>query len=121
MIKYPLEKVIGVLREVSKKFILTEKIELKKIKFSKSKQYYLVTLRDDSQHIIPQEIINTYIENFGEKGGLEIAGHLRHDVELEQSAFDASAASNEDYWDGNINDVIDYLNEKKEDGYTFPF
>ena len=114
MLKYPLEKVIGVLKEISKKFILTKTIEIKKIKFVKSKEYYLVILSDDSQHIITQELINTYIESFGEKGGLEIAGHLRHSVELEQSVFQGSESGTEEYWDGDMNDVIDYLHQKEE-------
>jgi len=70
--------------------------ELRKIKYIRSKQYYLVTLSDNSQHIVAQELINTYIESFGEKGGLEIAGHLRHSVELEQSAFQGSESATDE-------------------------
>lgn len=115
MIVYSLEKVVRVLQEISKKFVLTEMIELKRVKYVKAKQHYLVTLRDESQHIVPQEFINTYIESFGEKGGLSIAGHLRHPIDLEQSVSQESHSDTGEYWQGDMNDVIDYLHEKKED------
>lgn len=115
MIAYPLEKVIGVLKEISKKFILTQSIELKKIKYIPSKQLYIVTDKEDTQHGIPQELINGYIESFGEKCGLEIAGNLRHSIELEQSIYSESGAGPEEFWNGDMNDVYDYLKQKEDD------
>lgn len=114
MLKYPLEKVIAAIREVCTKFILTQSLELKRIKYIPSRQLYIITVADESQRSIPQELINMYIENFGEKGGLEIAGHLRHSIELEESIFERGGATSEEFWDGDMNDVIDYLDQKEK-------
>jgi len=116
MIDYSLEMVVRVLKEVCKKFALTKDIHIREVKYDKEKLYYLITLNDNTQRILPQELINQYIESFSERGGLEIAGHLRHDIELEQSAFSGKGPGpdSDETWDGDVQDAIDYINEKEE-------
>lgn len=112
MITYRLEMVENAIKEVCKKFEMTKSMTIKKIKYISKKKCYLVMLDDDSKHIIMKEFINKYIESFGTEGEREIARGLVHSIELEESAFQPGAPDLGDYWDGNIHDVIDYLDEQ---------
>ena len=117
MITYKIEMIEEALKEICKKFTLTKNLQIKKIKLEKEDLQYRITLLDDSQHTVKQELLNQYIETFGDKGGLEIAGCLMHSIEQEESAFSSGDSDSDETWDGDIQDAIDYVNkQKKEDG-----
>ena len=115
MITYKIEMIAEALKEICRKFVLTRTVTLKHIEYVPAKNSYKIITQDGSKHIIEKKLINQYIESLGDKGGLEIAGLLLHSVELEESAFKKSSASeSEDFWDGDIQDALDYLNRKEE-------
>ena len=106
--------VLSVLKEVCKKFEMSKNIVIKKVKYVRKKQYYIVTLADGSERVIKQELINRYIESLGEEGALEIAGFLVYSDELGYVEPPDWTPNTEDYWEGHIEDVIDYLEKKDE-------
>ncbi len=112
--RYSLDLVIDTLREVCKKYTMTRDVVLKKIRYVPSGKYYLVTTADKNDHIIDEELLEKYVKSFGEKGGLEIAGNLMHSVELEQSAPPLGSDRSDEYWEGDLDEVKDYLKKKEE-------
>jgi hypothetical protein len=114
MITYNMQMVTDALSEISKKYLMTKNIAIKEIKYISSKELYVIMLSDDSRHNITKELINKYIETLGDKGGLEIAGLLLHSIELEQSVELSGAVNMDEYWDGNLSDIDDYLKKKEE-------
>ncbi|MFC1593789.1 hypothetical protein ACFL38_00505 [Candidatus Omnitrophota bacterium] len=122
MITYNIAIIKKTLKEICEKFILTKTLVIKKLAFVVSEdsvEFYRVTFDDDTQHIVPKELMNQYIESLGDKAGLEIAGCLMHSIEQEESAYTGSSPETDDFWDGDVQDAIDYLNKKKgEDGFS---
>ncbi|MFH1791641.1 MAG: hypothetical protein ABH885_06650 [Candidatus Omnitrophota bacterium] len=114
MIKYSPEIVLKTINEISKKFYMTQHLSAKKVQYRADKDIYVVTLNDNTLHTIEHELINTYIESFGEKGGIDIAGLLIHDIELEESIHELDNRQSDDVWDGDMYDVEEYLRKKKE-------
>jgi len=117
MITYSEAMVRSTLSEICKKYTMTQNLVLQKIDYKASKELYIIITGDNSKHVISKELINGYIESLGDKGGLEIAALLLHPAELALSTEDNGMPNIDEYWEGNIQDINDYLDKKKkEDG-----
>lgn len=116
MITYSLKLVRKVLEEVKSKHVLTRDLIIKDIKYMKKKEFYLITLANGEKRVLKKELINKYIESAGEDGDLEIAGHLLHSPELEgfQPYEPQWSTATDDYWEGNLIDVFDYIKKRDE-------
>jgi len=114
---YSKEMITNSLKEICAKHEMTKDLVIKDVKYVEPKDYYLITLGDSSEHTVPRETINLYIESLGDKEDLTIAGLLLHDIEAEESVPEPerNKSAEGDYWDGNMNDVIDYMRKKKPD------
>ena len=114
MLTHNIHMVADTLKEICKRHERTKHIRLKRIKYLRAKAEYLVTLTDDSKHIVPKELINKYIESLGDKKGTEIAGHLLHPIDLEESILESGIPETSDAWEGDIEKVNEYLKDKEE-------
>ncbi len=114
MLTHNIRMVADTLKEICERYEKTKNIRLKRIKYLRSKEEYLVTLTDDSKHIVPKEIINKYIESLGDRKGTEIAGHLLHSIDLEESILESGLPQTSDAWEGDIEKVNEYLKDKEE-------
>ena len=116
MTTYNLQIVTDALKEISSQFIMTKGLEIKEVAYDSPEERYIVTISDGSRHFLDKELVNKYIESFGDKGSIEIAGALLHSIDLEESARSAigEKRGDEDFWDGDINDVTNYLEKKKK-------
>lgn len=109
---YSCKLVFESLNEICSKFKRTEKLKVKKVKWLLEGRKYQVTLKNGTIHLIDQQLIKDYIESFGENGGLTIAGHLMHDISLEESTQKTKQPEIDEYWEGSMEDVYDYLEKR---------
>lgn len=115
MYAYPIEIIKDSLQKVCGDFTMTKGLIIKTVSFYRDKEYYLVTLDDDSRHIVDQEVVNEYIESAGLKNTEKIAACLLHSIELEESVPEGHAIDRgDDFWDGDVRDALDYLEEKNK-------
>ena len=115
MFMYPGKIIRESLQKISQEFEMTKSILIKKIIFNQEKEHYLITLEDNSQRIVDQELLNSYIESAGLKNSRKIAAALLHSIDLEQSVPEDYAINRgDDFWDGEVQDALDYLEEKNK-------
>jgi hypothetical protein len=115
MINYDCKLVWEALNEICAKFEKTKNIKIKKVKKVSEKRAYQATLSNGTTHLIDQQLIKDYIESFGEKGSLKIAANLIHDTELEESARKQKQPEIDEYWEGSMKEVKEYLEKKERD------
>ncbi|MDD5070202.1 MAG: hypothetical protein PHV17_05680 [Candidatus Omnitrophica bacterium] len=115
MFIYPGKIVRESLEKVCQDFEMTKSLLIKKIVFNPEKEHYLITLNNNSQRIVDQELLNSYIESAGLKNSRQIAAALLHSIDLEQSVpQDYASNRGDDFWDGEVQDALDYLEEKNK-------
>lgn len=114
MMTYKITLIAQSLKEICRKFELTKTLVIKKIKHVRRNKEYVVTLSDSSRHIIEQTLMNKYIESLGDEAALQIAGHLLHSIEQEESAFISPPSNTDDYWEGDVQDAMDYFEKEQE-------
>lgn len=112
MITYSCKLVSEILAEVCAKFEKTKTLKIQRVRYRRDEKKYEVTLSGGAKRILEENLIKTYIESLGDKGALAIAGHLSHDPELENSIRKPELPETDEFWDGNMSDVYDYLNDK---------
>jgi hypothetical protein len=115
MLNYSCKLVLETLNEICAKFEKTKNLKVKKVKFLSDKSKYQVILTNGSKHLINQALINKYIETFGEKNTLKIAGQLSHNPNLEESVNKQKKPEINEYWEGNMKDVNEYLRRRDQE------
>ena len=115
MIIYNIKMARKAIEEAAGLFEMTKSLHITNVKYRKAKQQYVVVLANGTKHLIDQEYINTYIESLGDKGGREIARALIHSIEQQESALNTGTSQSDEVWDGDFNDVTEYLQKKEKD------
>lgn len=115
---YSCKLVLETLNEICRKFEQTKNLHVKKVKLTSDKNNYQATLTMGGTRLIEIELIKEYIESFGEKKALAIAGRLIHDNSLEESVHKPKQPEIDEYWNGDITEIDDYI--RKRDNKNTP-